>query len=438
MDQMNPLPNAHMDDMDVTMAPKVIIHDDHEVAMARAQVYRCAKNAMEIHKLLKMVDNLEGWMQAKITMAADYLEAVASNLEYDVVSATMMESAPVLETKSGKYEVDATHNKYREEGLEIITYQQNAKFKPEPGMSKKEKAAAEDEFFKLMNDFSKVGDKMTRLGTDFEHKGLTKKENDIRKKALEMIAADSADLKKKEITEATLQDSEWSKQRNSDWKLIRNAILPPTSGQPTSTRPKVSPETDQKRKVMKLLLDHGFARDQAGEIADALMHTGVMPRILPKFIRSINKALNVLDRPEDTSAHQMQIHRDWISMLMNPRKGKSYALNRAQAGEIAQALAPKGIAPVIPLYEDKLIPPASEFRKDQEIKVMDASGGPQLNLGDLEDMGVGKISRKQPGYKGTGFGFKYFEKDAAGNKHKAVIDLGYKKMLPGDEFFDEY
>lgn len=36
MDQMNPLPNAHMDDMhmDVTMAPKVVIHDDHEVEIA--------------------------------------------------------------------------------------------------------------------------------------------------------------------------------------------------------------------------------------------------------------------------------------------------------------------------------------------------------------------------------------------------------------------
>ena len=69
--------------------PMVQIHDDHEIDMAKAQVYRAAKCAMEIHKMLKMVDELEGWMQAKITLAADYLEAVASNLEYDLIAATM-------------------------------------------------------------------------------------------------------------------------------------------------------------------------------------------------------------------------------------------------------------------------------------------------------------------------------------------------------------
>lgn len=201
MDQMNPLPNAHMDDMhmDVTMPPKVIIHDDHEVEMAKAQVYRCAKNAMEIHKLLKMVDNLEGWMQAKITMAADYLEAVASNLEYDVVSATMMESAPVLETKSGKYEVSAKDNKVADFGRQMMDYaedREKSKFKPEPGMSKKEKDAAEDEHYALMNKFSSVGYKMTHINTPMGPKGLTAAEKEVLKYARKLLA-ETADLKKK-------------------------------------------------------------------------------------------------------------------------------------------------------------------------------------------------------------------------------------------------
>lgn len=74
---------------EITMLPSELIHvEDHgEIEMAKAQVYKAAKNALEIHKLLKHVDNLEAWMQAKITMAAENLEAVASNLEYDVVSA---------------------------------------------------------------------------------------------------------------------------------------------------------------------------------------------------------------------------------------------------------------------------------------------------------------------------------------------------------------
>jgi hypothetical protein len=72
-------------------APVVEIVDTHEISMAKAQCYKAAKNAMEIHKMLKMVNNLESWMQAKITLAAEYLECVASNLEYDVVSSTLEE-----------------------------------------------------------------------------------------------------------------------------------------------------------------------------------------------------------------------------------------------------------------------------------------------------------------------------------------------------------
>lgn len=90
MDSNNTLIDvSHMD------TPKVVIHDDHEISMARAQVYRSAKHAMEIHAMLKKIDNLEGWMQSKLTLAADYLEAVASNLEYDIISATMGDESPI-------------------------------------------------------------------------------------------------------------------------------------------------------------------------------------------------------------------------------------------------------------------------------------------------------------------------------------------------------
>jgi hypothetical protein len=101
MDVMNP----QMQVTDVQVEPKVIIHDDHEISMSQAQCYKAAKNAMEIHKLLKMVDNLESWMQAKITLAAEYLECVASNLEYDVVSATLNEGThePVQENVDFPY-----------------------------------------------------------------------------------------------------------------------------------------------------------------------------------------------------------------------------------------------------------------------------------------------------------------------------------------------
>ena len=79
---------------------------DHEVQMARAQLYHAAKDAIRLHKLLANVSErqgLEGWTAAKITMAADYLKTVADYMEYDLLSKEMPEvaaPAPVGEMTS--------------------------------------------------------------------------------------------------------------------------------------------------------------------------------------------------------------------------------------------------------------------------------------------------------------------------------------------------
>lgn len=65
---------------------------DHEVQMARAQLYHAAKDAIRLHKLLANVSErqgLEGWTAAKITMAADYLKTVADYMEYELLSKDM-------------------------------------------------------------------------------------------------------------------------------------------------------------------------------------------------------------------------------------------------------------------------------------------------------------------------------------------------------------
>jgi hypothetical protein len=57
---------------------------DHEVEMARSDLHQAHKNSSKIHKLIKNVsedDGLEGWVQAKITKAADYLNSVCQYLE---------------------------------------------------------------------------------------------------------------------------------------------------------------------------------------------------------------------------------------------------------------------------------------------------------------------------------------------------------------------
>jgi len=65
---------------------------DHEVQMARGQVYSAAKNAIELHKLLKNLDEaqgLDGWVASYITLASEYLETVRNYLEYDQMSDPM-------------------------------------------------------------------------------------------------------------------------------------------------------------------------------------------------------------------------------------------------------------------------------------------------------------------------------------------------------------
>ena len=59
---------------------------DHEVQMARAELYKIAKYSIKLHEMLKGVseaEGIEGWMQSKITKAADYIGSVYHTLDYD-------------------------------------------------------------------------------------------------------------------------------------------------------------------------------------------------------------------------------------------------------------------------------------------------------------------------------------------------------------------
>ena len=68
---------------DLSMDTRVM-ETDHEVQMARADLFKLAKYSVELHKMLKNVSEeqgLEGWVQAKITKAADYISSVKHHLE---------------------------------------------------------------------------------------------------------------------------------------------------------------------------------------------------------------------------------------------------------------------------------------------------------------------------------------------------------------------
>jgi hypothetical protein len=57
--------------------------DDHEASMAKADLHRLANYAAELEQMIQNGEELEGWVQAKITKAADYISSVKHYLEYE-------------------------------------------------------------------------------------------------------------------------------------------------------------------------------------------------------------------------------------------------------------------------------------------------------------------------------------------------------------------
>ena len=69
------------------MAQKV--EQDHEVQMARSDLYKAAKYSIKLHDRLKNIseeEGLEGWVAAKITKASDYLSSVYHYMDYEMMS----------------------------------------------------------------------------------------------------------------------------------------------------------------------------------------------------------------------------------------------------------------------------------------------------------------------------------------------------------------
>ena len=70
---------------DTSFIPHKADRRDHEVEMARSDLYAAAKDAMRIYKIIEKRtedEGLMGWQQSYITLASDYLNSVADSLEH--------------------------------------------------------------------------------------------------------------------------------------------------------------------------------------------------------------------------------------------------------------------------------------------------------------------------------------------------------------------
>ena len=63
------------------MMPGGIEDDDHEVEMALSDLHKLEQYAPKVSQLASQYSDLPGWVQAKITLAADYLGKVYHYLD---------------------------------------------------------------------------------------------------------------------------------------------------------------------------------------------------------------------------------------------------------------------------------------------------------------------------------------------------------------------
>jgi hypothetical protein len=57
-------------------------HDESEIEMACADLYKLAEYSPKLMEMIKQMPSLEGWVAAKITTAADYIDSVYGWLKY--------------------------------------------------------------------------------------------------------------------------------------------------------------------------------------------------------------------------------------------------------------------------------------------------------------------------------------------------------------------
>jgi hypothetical protein len=131
---------------------------DHEVQMARAQLYKIAKYAIKLHDMLKGVseaEGLEGWQQAKITKASDYISAVYHNLDYDMKFGDEKQMDAMAMAQAAKESTDPYKSKLHSQLQEKAKSKAQQKFMGMVYAAKKGEKPASPEVAKVAKGMSK-------------------------------------------------------------------------------------------------------------------------------------------------------------------------------------------------------------------------------------------------------------------------------------------
>jgi hypothetical protein len=143
--------------------PRIQVEDDHEGKMARSELYRAAKYAMKLFQMIQEGQELEGWVQSKITKSADYLDSVYHYMEYQMKFGAGAEATSVDDITGEASVVKQESSK--DEGTDMkenLNYEQELKSLLEGAIKKlskeKEKKKA-DKMEEGWDDMVKAGEK---------------------------------------------------------------------------------------------------------------------------------------------------------------------------------------------------------------------------------------------------------------------------------------
>jgi len=261
-----------------------VMEQDHEVQMARADCFYAAKNAIELHKLLKNISEaqgLEGWVSEKITLAADYLSTVKEYLEYELISKSTISVLP----NKNPDDYNVMFSQYMGENVvknknKIV--KENTEKSPEekittPGLNaiaRELLIKAYGKFPEAKNDISVIINYLAYLenkgGGDIKRLDKENRQQDNEIDQLE--AANDAEVAEIQNLKSFLQ--------NLEKKALSNRIEPPPPP-PVQTPPAAGMAENKKIKPNKILKDDASGgASAAGGIA-----TGAVPNLFAKPVK---------------------------------------------------------------------------------------------------------------------------------------------------------
>ena len=87
------------------MDHEIVKHDDHEGRMAKSDLKRLAEYSAKLFNMLDENEELDGWVQEKISIAADYIGSVYHYLDYEKTAAEAINQGPREFEESTVYNV---------------------------------------------------------------------------------------------------------------------------------------------------------------------------------------------------------------------------------------------------------------------------------------------------------------------------------------------